>query len=92
MPWLLKFRRVDEGREVKNRDPSPNSASDELRERLREALRPTTKEKPSIEESAKELKAVRLRCHELGFDYPKLLTEVCQALSAERKTDDPCCD
>lgn len=59
-------------------EPKP----DELRERLRAAL--TAKDKP-LTKTAEEMRSVRLRCEELGISYNRMLTEVCQALSAERK-------
>ena len=58
---------------------------DELRDRLRAAL--TADKKTPLVQTANEMTAIRRRCQELGFDYNKLLTAVCQALSAERKTE-----
>ena len=62
------------------------TAVDELRNRLRHALRPPNgPNRPTLEESAKEMKAVREACLKTGIDYGKMLTEVCRALSSERK-------
>lgn len=57
---------------------------EELRLRLMEALRPGDKTK-SVGWSASEMAEVRKRCEELEINYGKLLSEVCQTLSAEKK-------
>lgn len=56
---------------------------DELRDRLLAAL--TAPKKTPLVQTANEMKAIRLRCQELGLNYNKLLTEVCQALSSEKR-------
>jgi len=56
----------------------------ELRDRLAAALKPP-KNTPVLV-TANEMRNIRIRCRELGIDYGKLLTEVCQELSARRAT------
>ncbi len=60
------------------------SNDDDLRARLKNALRPRDKSL-TLTESANEMCAVHEDCKARGINYSKLLSEVCFALSVEKK-------
>lgn len=61
-----------------------NDPGEALRARLRSALDPENKQ-TKIDITAGELGECRKEAEKLGFNYSKLLAEVCTSISAERK-------